>query len=66
MDDGDPYDAYMELEGNGALNTYDDEFIIAYLQACEVLIGLTPQKLDSVVLKAKQFKWEGNTFLWGG
>jgi hypothetical protein len=56
VDDGDPYDAYMELEGNGALNTYDDEFIIAYLQACEVLIGLTPQKLDSVVLKAKQFK----------
>jgi hypothetical protein len=31
VDDGDPYDVDMEPKGNGALNTYDDELVIAYL-----------------------------------
>jgi hypothetical protein len=31
MDDGDPHDVDMELEGNGALVIYDDAPIIAYL-----------------------------------
>ncbi len=39
----------MELEGNGALDIYDDAPIIAYLQAREVLIGLTPKEKDFVL-----------------
>jgi hypothetical protein len=31
MDDGDPHHMDMELEGNGALDIYDDAPIIAYL-----------------------------------
>jgi hypothetical protein len=56
VDDGDPYDVDMEAKGNDALNTYDDEPIIAYLQASEIPIGLTPKKWDYVVPRAKQFK----------
>jgi len=63
MDDGDPHDVDMELEGNGALDTYDDAPIIAYLQAGEVPIGLTPKERDRVVHRAKWFKWEGNSLL---
>jgi hypothetical protein len=33
VDDGDPHDVHMELEGNGALDIYDDALVIAYLQA---------------------------------
>jgi hypothetical protein len=53
----------MEQEGNGALNIYDDAPIIAYLQASEILIGLTPKEQDHVVHRAKRFKWEGNSLL---
>ncbi len=60
VDDGDPHDVDMELEGNGALNIYDDALVIAYLQASEVLIGLTPKERDHIVPRAKQFKWEGS------
>jgi hypothetical protein len=56
VDDGDPYDVNMESEGNGALNIYDDAPIIAYLQASEVLIGLTPKEKGHAVHRAKQFK----------
>ncbi len=31
MDDGDPHDVDMELEGDGALDIYDDAPIITYL-----------------------------------
>jgi hypothetical protein len=31
VDDGDPHDVDMELEGNGALDIYDDALVIAYL-----------------------------------
>jgi hypothetical protein len=63
MDDGDLHDVDMELEGNGALDIYDDALVIAYLQAGEVPIGLTLKEKDCVVHKAKWFKWEGNSFL---
>jgi hypothetical protein len=63
VDDGDPDDAVMESRGNGALDIYDDALVIAYLQACEVLIGLTHKERDYVVHRAKQFKLEGNSFL---
>ncbi len=56
VDDGDPYDVNMESKGNGALNIYDDAPIIAYLQASEVLIGLTPKEKGHAVHRAKQFK----------
>jgi hypothetical protein len=43
MDNGDShYDQDIELEGNGVLDIHEDAPIIAYLQACEVLVGLTP------------------------
>ncbi len=60
MDDGDLHDVDMELEGNGALDIYDDAPIIAYLQASEISIRLTPKERDRVVHKAKWFKWEGS------
>ncbi len=53
MDDGDPHDVDMELEGNDPLDIYDDEPAITYLQACEVPIGLTPKERDHVVHRAK-------------
>jgi hypothetical protein len=53
----------MELEGSGALDIYDDAFVIAYLQVGEVPIGLTPKERDHVVHRAKWFKWEGNSLL---
>jgi hypothetical protein len=60
VDDGDPHDVDMELEGNGALDIYDDALVIAYLQASEISIGLTPKEKDYVMHKAKWFKWEGS------
>jgi hypothetical protein len=53
VDDGNPHDVDMELEGNGALDIYDDALVIAYLQAVKILIGLTPKERDCVVHKAK-------------
>jgi hypothetical protein len=43
----------MELEGNSALDIYDDTPIIAYLQVGEVPIGLTPKERDHVVHRTK-------------
>jgi hypothetical protein len=63
VEDGDPHDLDMELEGNSALDIYDDAHVIAYLQANEVPIGLTHKEKDRVVHKAKQFNWEGNSLL---
>jgi hypothetical protein len=42
-------DVDMESKGNGALDIYDDAPIIAYLQAREISIGLTPKERDCVV-----------------
>jgi hypothetical protein len=63
MDDGDPHDVDMESKGNDALDIYDNEPPITYLQACEVPIGLTPKEKDRVVHRAKMFKWEINFLL---
>lgn len=53
----------IELEGDGALDMYEDAFVSTYLQACEVPIRLTPKESDQVVYKAKWFKWKCNSFL---
>jgi hypothetical protein len=53
----------MESKGNSALDIYDDEFVIAYLQVGEILIGLTPKERDHIVHRAKWFRWEGNQSL---
>jgi len=63
MDDEDPHDVDLKSKCNGVQDIYDDAFIIAYLQAKKVPIGLTPKEKDHVVHKAKRFKWEGNSFL---
>jgi hypothetical protein len=66
VDDGDSHDVDMELKGNGALDIYDDAFVITYLQAKKVPIGLTPKERDCVELRAKRFKWECNSFYKSG
>ncbi len=53
MDDGDPHDVDMELEGNGAVDIYDDALIIAYLQIGEIPIEITPKERDHVVHRTK-------------
>ncbi len=52
------------MEANCALDIYDHALVIAYLQANEIPIILTPKEKDRVVHRAKWFKWEGNSFLW--
>jgi hypothetical protein len=52
----------IELENDGVLDIYEYVFIIAYLQTCEFLVGLTPKECDHVVHRAKCFKW-GKKFL---
>jgi hypothetical protein len=32
VNNGDPHDVDMELEGNGAMDIYDNALVIAYLQ----------------------------------
>jgi hypothetical protein len=64
VDGGDSVDVDMELEGNGALNIYDDALVMTYLQVGEFLIGLLPKAKDCIVHRAKWFKWEGNSLLW--
>jgi hypothetical protein len=41
-----------------------DALAIAYLQMCEISVGLTPKEWDQIVHKAKWSKWpwEGNSF----
>jgi hypothetical protein len=41
---GDSQDEDIEPKGNGALNIHDDSSIIAYSQANEILVGLTPKE----------------------
>jgi hypothetical protein len=64
MGNGDSQKEDIELEGNGAQDIHDDSWIIAYLQANEILVEMTPKEQNHVVHKAyKQFKWEGNSLL---
>jgi len=51
MDDEDPHDVDMESKRNGAQEIYDDAFVIAYLQAKEVPIGLKPKEKDHLCIK---------------
>jgi hypothetical protein len=44
MGDGDSHDVDIELDGDGALNTYDDAHVITYMQVGEVLGGLTSKE----------------------
>ncbi len=64
IDSGDSQDDDDEPHDNGALDIHDDALVIAYLQACEIPIGLTPKEYDQIVHKAKRFRWEGNSLLW--
>jgi hypothetical protein len=54
MDNGDSHDDQdIKLESKGAMDIHEDTFVIAYLKACGVLVGLTPKKQIHVVHKAK-------------
>ncbi len=64
MGGGESHDVDIEQEGDGAFHIHVDAPIIAYLQAYEISIGLTPKEWDWVVHKAKWFKWEGNLHVW--
>jgi hypothetical protein len=46
------YDSILVVVSNGALDIHDDSHVIAYLQASEFLIKLTPKEWDWVVHKA--------------
>lgn len=63
MGNGKSSDANIESEGDGALDIHQNAYIIAYLQVCKILVGLTSKECDRVVDKVKLFKWEGNSFL---
>jgi len=64
MGNGDSQERDIELEGNGAQDIHDDSWIIAYLQANEILVEITPKEWNHVVHKAfKHFKWKGNSLL---
>ncbi len=63
MDNGELGDVDIEPKGNGALNICEYAFVIAYLQANEILVKLTPKDLDHIVHKANHFKCECNSFL---
>jgi hypothetical protein len=41
----------IEQEGDGALDLHVDAPFIAYLQACGVLVRLTPKEQDQIVHK---------------
>jgi hypothetical protein len=58
-------DGDIEQKGDGDLDIHEYAFAIAYLQVGKVSIELTPKEYDYIMHKAiKQFKWEGNSFLW--
>ncbi len=44
MGGGESHDVDIEQEGNGALHIHVDAPIIAYLQAYEISVGLTPKE----------------------
>jgi hypothetical protein len=61
MGNGESCDVNIKLRGDGALDIHEDAYIIAYLQACKVLVELTTSKCDYIMHWAKLFK--GNSFL---
>ncbi len=42
---------HIEQKGDGALDLHVDAPIIAYMQACGILVKLTPKERDQVVHK---------------
>jgi len=46
MGNMDSHDANIVLEGNGALDIHEDAHVITYLQACKILVELTPKECD--------------------
>jgi hypothetical protein len=44
MNTKDSHGVKIVLEGDDVFDIHDDAFVIAYLKACEVLIGLTPKE----------------------
>jgi hypothetical protein len=48
MDNGELGNVDMEPKGNDALNIYEYAFLIAYLQANEIPVKLTPKDLDHI------------------
>jgi hypothetical protein len=52
-----------EPKGIGSLGIHLNLLVMAYLQASEVLVGLTPKEQDWVIHRAKRFRWEGNSLL---
>jgi hypothetical protein len=52
MGNGDSKDVNIELEGDGALDIYENAFINVYLQVGEVLDGLTTKEHDQVLHRA--------------
>jgi hypothetical protein len=54
-------DVDIEPKGDGALNIYEYAFVIAYLQANEILVKLTPKDFDHIMHKANQFKCKCNS-----
>jgi len=49
MGNKDSHDLDIELESDGVFDIYEYVLIIAYLQICEILVGLTPKECDRVV-----------------
>jgi hypothetical protein len=46
MGNEDSHDLEIELEGDGVLDIYENALVIAYLQASEIFIELTPKEHD--------------------
>ncbi len=63
MGSGNSHNDDDKPKGNGALDIHLDLLVMAYLHACEVLVGLTPKEWDWVVHRVKWFQCEGNSLL---
>jgi hypothetical protein len=55
MGDGSSHNDDDEPKCNGALDIHLDLHVMAYLHACEVLVGLTPKEWDQVFHRVKHF-----------
>jgi hypothetical protein len=63
MGNGNSHNDDDEPKCNGALDVHLNLLVMAYLHACEVLVGLTPKQWDQVVHKVKHFLCENNFLL---
>jgi hypothetical protein len=60
----DSHDVNIVLEGNGALDIQKDGHVITYLQACKILVGLTPKEVIGFCKGPNNSNGE-IIFLWG-